>query len=234
MEKIFKIAYCAGHYLGTAGKRVPRELDGNQTREWLLNDRIARYFMEAALEYGGVELLRTDDPTGMTAIKIKNRTKKANDWGADLYLDFHHNAGIKLGKGGGVVAISKKKDATGKTYRDAIYAAVVAAGGLKGNRSKPTYEKNLSTMVNAKMPAVIVEYGFMDSRTDYPVLSTDAYAQAVAEATMAAVAQVAGLRKKTTRYRVQVGYFREKENALALQEKLKTAGFDAIVREEAA
>ena len=231
---MFKIAYCAGHYLGTAGKRVPKSLDKNQTREWTLNDRIARYFLEAALEYGEVELLRTDDPTGKKEIEIKDRTQAANDWGADLYLDFHHNAGINLGKGGGVVAISKKKDTAGKAYRDAIYAAVVAAGNLRGNRSNPTYEKNFKTMQYAKMPAVIVEFGFMDSKTDYPVISTEAYAKAVAYAVMEAVARLAGLSRKTTRYRVQVGYFSKKENALALQKKLQQSGFDAIIREEVA
>jgi hypothetical protein len=39
----FKIAYCAGHYLGTPGKRVPKALDPNETREWTLNDRVADY-----------------------------------------------------------------------------------------------------------------------------------------------------------------------------------------------
>ena len=231
-QKPFRIAYCAGHDMNTAGKRVPKELDKQQTREWQLNDRIARYFLEAALEYGDVELLRTDDPTGMTSIEIKDRAQKANTWGADLYLDFHHNAGINLGKGGGVVAVSKKKDAAGKAYRDAIYAAVVAAGGLRGNRSNPTYEKNFKTMQYAKMPAVIVEFGFMDSKTDYPVIATEDYAKTVAYAAMEAVAQVAGLRKRATRYRVQVGCFSEKENALRLREQLKNAGFDAIIKEE--
>ena len=103
---MFKIAYCAGHYLGTAGKRVPKALDKNQTREWTLNDRVARYFAEAAALYEGVQLLRTDDPTGQKYRSIAERTKLANDWGAQLYLDIHHNAGISLGKGGGVVAIS--------------------------------------------------------------------------------------------------------------------------------
>jgi len=233
---MFKIAYCAGHDLNTAGKRVPKALCAQQTREWTLNDRIARYFLEAALEYTGVELLRTDAPTGGKTIKIKDRTAKANAWGADLYLDFHHNAGINLGKGGGVVAISKKGDDTGKQYRDAIYAGVVAAGGLKGNRSNPTYAKNFDTMKYAKMPAVIVEYGFMDSKTDYPIIATEAYAKAVAYATMEAVATLAALEKRLpqgkTYYRVQVGYFSKKENALRLQTQLKELGFGAILKEE--
>ena len=61
---MFKIAYCAGHYIGTPGKRVPKKLDKNQTREWTLNDRIARYFDEAAKQYEDVATLRVDDPTG--------------------------------------------------------------------------------------------------------------------------------------------------------------------------
>lgn len=36
----FKIACCAGHYLGTPGKRVPKTLDPNETREWTLNGMI--------------------------------------------------------------------------------------------------------------------------------------------------------------------------------------------------
>lgn len=194
----FKIAYCAGHYIGTAGKRVPKSLDPNQTREWMLNNRIAEHFARAALEYEGVELLRTDDSSGKTHISIKNRTKKANNWGANLYLDIHHNAGINGGSGGGVVAFCKKKDETGKKYRDAIYSAVIAAGKLKGNRANPLVEKNYDTMVYSKATAILMEYGFMDSKTDYPVISTDAYAQKVAYATMEGIAKVKGLKKKSS------------------------------------
>lgn len=190
----FKIAYCAGHYLGTPGKRVPAELDESQTREWVLNDRVADYFAQAAENYD-VELLRTDDPVGLTDISIKKRTQKANAWGAELYIDIHHNAGIKLGRGGGVVVYCKKKDATGKKYRDAIYKAVVEAGKLKGNRANPLVEKNYLTMTYSKAPAVLVEYGFMDSRTDYPVIATEDYAKKVGYATMEAVAKVANLKK---------------------------------------
>lgn len=193
----FKIAYCAGHYLGTPGKRVPKYLDAKQTKEWALNDRVADYFLRAALEYDGVEVMRTDDSTGKTHISVKNRTKSANTWGADLYVDMHHNAGINGGTGGGVVAFSKKKDSIGKKYRDAIYAAVIAVGELNGNRAKPLVEKNYSTMVYSKATAVLIEYGFMDSRSDYPIISTDEYAKKVAYATMEGIAKVKGLKKKS-------------------------------------
>lgn len=193
---MFKIAYCAGHGSGTPGKRLPVELDPSQTREWVLNDRVADHFTRAAQEYEDVALLRTDDPTGREDIPIRQRAAKANEWGADLYLDMHHNAGINLGSGGGVVAFCYPGSAAGAKYRDAIYAAVIAAGGLKGNRAQPLQEKKFDSLKYTKAPAVLMEYGFMDSRTDAPVILTDAYAALVAYATMAGIAAVKGLKKK--------------------------------------
>ena len=187
-----KIAYCAGHDRNTPGKRLPAYLDPNETREWILNDRVARFFAEAAKDYG-VEVLRTDDPTGDSFVDIPVRTAKANIWNADLYLDIHHNAGIDGGFGGGVVAYSYPGSAAGAQYRNAIYEAVISAGGLQGNRAEPLQEKAFDSLRLSDMPAVLMEYGFMDSRADTPVILTEQYAKTVAYATMAGIAKVAGL-----------------------------------------
>lgn len=192
-----KIAYCAGHFLGTAGKRLPQALDKNETREWVLNDRVARYFAEAAAQYEGVQLYRTDDETGKTFVDIPQRVAQANDWGADLYIDMHHNAAGKVFTGGGVEAYCYPGSVEGKKYRDAIYDAVVTGGGLKGNRVSPLQEKKFDSLSLTNMPAVLVEYGYMDSRVDAPVILTDDYARKVGYATMAAVAKVADLKKKS-------------------------------------
>lgn len=194
----FKIAYGAGHYINTPGKRLPKELDATQTREWVLNDRVARFFAEAAKEYANVELLRVDDATGKSEVTLANRCKKANDWGADFCLAIHHNAGIELGSGGGIVAFSYKEGTTAAKYRDAIYNACISAGGIKGNRSDPTQAKGFYVLKNTKAPAVLMEYGFMDSRADAPIILTEAYSKLVAYATMEGIAKVAGLKKKTT------------------------------------
>lgn len=193
---MFKIAYCGGHYINTPGKRCLGSLDPSETREWVLNDRVADHFARAALEYEGVEILRTDDSTGKNDISIASRTKKANDWGANLYVDMHHNAGINGGSGGGVVAFCYPGSSQGKKYRDAIYEAVIEAGGLKGNRSQPLQEKKFDSLRLADAPAVLMEYGFMDSRTDVPVILDEAYSKLVAYATMEGIAKVAGLKKK--------------------------------------
>ena len=193
---MFKIAHCAGHYIGTSGKRLPATLDKNQTREWTLNDRVADYFAKAAAEYEGVELLRTDDPTGKTFIDIPERVAKANAWGANLYVDMHHDAAGKIFNGGGVTAYCYPGSSEGRKYQIAIYEAVIAAGGIKGNRAYPLQEKKFDTLALTNMPAVLMEYGFMDSTVDAPIILTDAYAKKVAYGTMAGIAKAAGLKKK--------------------------------------
>lgn len=191
----FKIAYGAGHYLNTPGKRLPKELDKNQTREWTLNDRVARYFAEAAKQYD-VELLRLDDPTGKKDTSLASRVKKANDWGANFYLSIHHNAGAKLTNAGGIVAFSYPNCVNAAKYRDVIYNACIANGGLKGNRATPKNTAKYYVLKNSKMDAVLVEYGFMDSKADYATILTEAYSKKMGYATMEGIAKMAGLKKK--------------------------------------
>ena len=197
---MFKIAFCAGHYLGTAGKRLPKALDPNETREWELNNRAACYFGLAATWYEDVVTYRTDDMTGKTFVDIPDRVAQANKWGADIYIDMHHNAAGKIFSGGGVEAYSCPGSEAGRKYRDAIYEAVVAAGGLRGNRSQPLQEKRFDSLVLTNMPAVLVEYGYMDSTVDAPIILSDEYARKVGFATMEAIAEIHNLKKKTAGY----------------------------------
>lgn len=202
---MFKIAYAAGHWLGNP-KGIPTYMGLGDIREWTLNDKVADHFARAALEYEGVEILRLDDPTGKTAIELADRAAKANRWGADVALEIHHNGGIGGGAGGGVVAFSYPGSSKGKAYRDAIYHAVIAAGGLKGNRAEPVQEKAWDILRLTNMPAVLMEYGFMDSKTDAPIILTEDYAKKVAYATMEGIARVAGLKKKAAREEAPRGY----------------------------
>lgn len=215
---MFKIAYCAGHYINTPGKRCPESLDSQETREWVLNDRVADHFAKAAAEYEGVELLRTDDPTGNKNISIASRVADANVWGAHLYVDMHHNAGINGGNGGGVEAFSNPGSADGKKYRDSIYEAIIVAGGLRGNRSQPLQEKRFDTFKYSDCTAVLIEYGFMDSRTDVPVILDEAYSKLVAYATMEGIAKVAGLKKKSAKKTIAIDGKWGKETTIRLQE----------------
>lgn len=196
MAKTFKLALNAGHGMYTEGKRCMRSLDPNETREWWLNQRVANYVQEAAKQYDGFGILRTDDTTGQEDVRLSARCGAANSYGANLYLSLHHNAGINGGRGGGVVAFCARGSTVGAPWRDALYAAVVGAGGLTGNRAEPRTEKNFDELVGTSMAAVLIECGFMDSPTDVPIILSEAYAKAIGYAIAECIATRAGLAKK--------------------------------------
>lgn len=231
---MFKIALTAGHYSGTPGKRCMKKLDPKETREWTLNDRIADKVEKLLTNYTGYELIRTDDTTGKKDIGLTARTNAANNFKADFYLSIHHNAGINGGAGGGIVAyIYTKASAASGEWQKELYNALIAKTGLKGNRSNPLPKANLHEVRETKMPAVLLELGFMDSKTDVPVILTEDYANKCAEAIVEVLVKRGKLTKKPTEpkklYRVQVGAFSNKANAESLVAKLKKDGYDAAI-----
>lgn len=232
---MFKIALTAGHYKGTPGKRCLKSLDPNETREWVLNDRIADKVEKLLKGYDGYSLIRTDDTTGEKDVSLTARTNAANNFKADFYLSIHHNAGINGGSGGGIVAyVYTKVDDVTKAWQKELYDALIAKTGLKGNRSQPLKASNLHECRETAMAAVLLELGFMDSKTDVPIILTEDYANKCAEAIVSVLVKRGGLTKKATSttdklYRVQVGAFSKKENAEAMQKKLKADGYDAII-----
>lgn len=193
MSKTFLLALDAGHYKNTPGKRCLKSLDPNETREWYLNDRVSDYIAERAAMYQGFKILRVDDPAGDAKIELDERCAKANKAKADFYLSNHHNAGINGGSGGGVVAYSYPGSTRGAEWRNALYEAVVVSGKLRGNRATPKATANFHVLRETNMPAVLIEYGFMDSKTDVPVILTAAYAKAVGYAVADCIAARVGL-----------------------------------------
>ena len=130
---------------------------------------------------------------------LSTRTKTANSFKADLYLSIHHNAGVGGGKGGGLVVIRQKglsaDGETGKIQKK-FYNALIKAGVPKGNRSNPTPAQDLQVLRETKMPAILIECGFMDSATDIKYILTDTFANKVAEGCVSVIAELGKLTKK--------------------------------------
>ncbi len=197
---MFKIALNAGHGLNTAGKRCLKSIDKNETREWSLNSRICNKIEEKLKAYSGYELIRLDDTTGQSDVALKKRTDKANSFDADFYLAIHHNAGINGKSGGGVIAIVYKSIADGSVtneWQKAFYNRIIEKTGLKGNRSVPLQKQDLHEVRESKMPAVLLECGFMDSTVDTPIILSEDYAEKVATACTEVLAEKGKLTKKS-------------------------------------
>lgn len=235
---MFKIAINAGHYLGTHGKRCLKKLDKAQTREWVLNNRICDKVEVLLKDYTGYSLLRIDDTSGKTDLSVEKRAQKANSFGADIYISVHHNAGVGGGKGGGIVAYTYlKADEYTKKMQQLLYNKLIEKTGLKGNRAAPLAKADLGECRLTKMPAVLLECGFMDSATDVPIILSESFANKAATAITEAIVKLGKLKKKpqktsTAMYCVQAGAFTDKTNAEALVKKLKAAGFDAVIKVE--
>lgn len=237
VKQTMKIAIDAGHYRYTSGKRCMKSLDANETREWVLNDRIADR-LEALLKSYQCEVLRVDDTTGEKDTSLANRCKKANEWGAHVYISIHHNAGVKGGSGGGTVVFWYSSKAERKAQAQALYNEVVALTGLVGNRSSKVVKSAMYVCKNTAMPAFLLENGFMDSSTDVPIILSEEHANKTAQGLVNFLVKEFKLERETGAvvapeddviYRVQCGAYRNKANAEALKNTLIAKGFKAVV-----
>lgn len=165
-----KIAIDAGHYLYEPGRHCSKPWDPNQTKEWVLNDRVADE-LEVLLRSAGHQTKRMDDTTGEVLTNIYQRADMANDWGADYYISIHHNGGINGGKGGGtVVYVCPGAGSTTVKAQKAIYNHAIARCNLKGNRSNPIAQAAYVVLTYTHMPAALIECGFMDAPADIPYI----------------------------------------------------------------
>lgn len=191
------IALDAGHYNDTPGKRCMKAIDPNETRERFLNARMAEHVEELLKAYD-CEVMRCDDRTGKTDPALSERAARANRAGADAFISIHHNAGVNGGKGGGIcVYAAENASKTSLTLQRAIYDETVKRTGLKGNRATPLPISNFTVIYKANMPAVLGEFGFMDSTTDVPIILTDDFSVKCAQGIVAALVKTFGIKKKS-------------------------------------
>lgn len=191
-----RLVLCAGHYLGTEGRRCLKEYDPAQTQEWELNRRVADR-VEKLLDGYDVIILRVDDVTGKEYRSVNSRVEHGNEWEADFWLGIHHNAGINGGKGGGISAyVYTEPMAESIVWQKKLYDNLIALSPeLKGNRATPLSRSNLAECRDTEMPSVLLELGFMDSPTDIPYIITDDHADKCARAIASVIVDMWGLGK---------------------------------------
>jgi N-acetylmuramoyl-L-alanine amidase len=189
-----KITLDAGHGLHTGGKRT---LDGANgvVREWTLNNNVCNNVADILRSYN-VDIIRVDDITGATDVSLSDRAKRINEVRPDLSISIHHN-----GSPGALLTIPNPpspdlwSNATGvevfshpnRPYADLAKRLVDRMSQITGLRNRGAKTADFQTLreVNADIPYVYAEGGFMDSIIDYPIITSQAgqrqYAQAVAD-----------------------------------------------------
>ena len=222
-----KIAIDAGHGMNTAGKRTP-----SGEREWSFNNKVAIAAIAKLNMYQNIQILRLDDATGKTDVPLKTRTDRANAWNADVLVSCHHNAYTgKWGSHGGVETYTYP--GASQNSRDVatlVHPLVVKAMVLR-DRGKKTM--NLHMLRESKMPAILVEGGFMDSTTDIIALRSDQKLKAQGEAIGQGLAAYFNLKLKvngSTPSAPGVYQYGDKGSAVGnLQKDLNKLGYKLVV-----
>lgn len=176
---VIKLMIDPGH-----GGKDPGATAGS-AREADITMDVARKLFDLLKNHNGLAVQMTHGGEGM---ELKDRTGKANAWGADYFLSIHVNAHTGSAAHGL------------ETYH--------YAGSLKGERLARAIHKHLAPYFRADrgvktadfwvlrktaMPAALVELGFITNPDDYANLQVENYRQKLAEALAAGVLEALGL-----------------------------------------
>ena len=184
------------------------------------------------------ELERHDVTVLMSRTKDEDDTVSAkaaecDSFGADLAADIHFNAG----GGDGAEVFYHHGGGKGKTLAKNILAEMVAIG--QNSRGAKTKVENgvdyFGFIRETYCPAVITEGAFLDNATDVKIIDTAEEQKAMGIAIAKGFLKTLGIAWKepvvesNTLYRVQVGAYRVKANAEAMQRKLQADGYQTII-----
>ena len=165
---------------------------------------------------------------------VSDEVKECNKYSPDLAVSIHNNAG----GGDGAEAFYHHGGGLSKTAAQQILGEIEKLGQ---NSRGAKIRKNASGndyyyfIRETSAPAVIVECAFVDNKADLAIIDTLEEQQAMGAAIARGILSALGVvytPKASTLYRVQVGAYKHRENAEAMQKKLKAAGFAAIIKEE--
>ena len=154
------------------------------------------------------------------------KAELANEANVDYFVSIHRNSFPEDNVVSGVESLVY--DLSGVKYEMAqnINAQLETVGFVDlGVKARP----NLIVLRRTKMPAVLVEAGFINSNTDNMLF--DANFQAIAQAIADGIIETIAVQPETleSRYSVQVGAFRNRNYAEDLQEELMEMDFPARI-----
>lgn len=159
---------------------------------------------------------------------MDKRVRESDAWGADLHLPIHTNAHNGEVKGTRLFCNDKK----GAGYR-ACVAIMASLAPITPGESDSISVARYYEIKQPKAPTAYVEVAFHDNEEE--ALWIISHTDEIAEALCRGVCDHFGVKyvapTSDILYRVQVGAFRNKDNAKAMLAKLQAAGFkDAFIK----
>jgi N-acetylmuramoyl-L-alanine amidase len=219
-----KVFISAGH----GGSDPGAVANGIKEKDWNLSIALA---CRDELERHGVEvrMSRTKDENDPVAEEIR----ECNAYAPDLAVSIHNNAG----GGDGAEVFHHHGGGKGRVLAENILSEIVKVGqnsrGVK-IRKNSSGKDYYGFIRETSCPAVIVECAFVDNAVDAQILATEAKRKSMGQAVAKGVLKTLGKEYEPERghWKVQVGAYLYRENAEAMQKKIKAVGFDAFIVKE--
>ena len=179
-----------------------------------------------------------------SSLSIDERWKAANLANMDYFISIHANAG-----GGTGVETFYYKDNTERSRRSEVFARTLNDSyaeimGLRNRGVKPdtqTAVGSIGVLRKTNMPAILVELAFIDSPPQNPDVNILQNKRAeMAQALAKGIYKYLGMEpslpasQAESLIRVQLGAFKQRANADALQLRLRELGYDTFIKEDSA
>ena len=210
----YLVAIDAGHGMCTPGKRsvklssdlyingvlVRKKGEVIKENEW---NRAVSEYLAKALTRCNIGYMYTADMTGKTDVPLSTRSYKANKAGADILISNHYNAigtaSVWQTKAKGLLVL-RTKNSSSKSIKLGNLAVKHLAADID-------YEYNyglmrdvdmsgftLAILRQTNMPAILIEYGFMDYEKEAKLMLNPSHQEKCAEAVCKAICEYFGIK----------------------------------------
>ena len=199
---------------------------GNGYKEQDLTRQVVTYLAEYLENEGHTAKYCHCHSASTVNESLRYRVNKANSIGVDYFVSIHFNAGGGVGTETYICARGGKAETVAKRVNSKLVKY--------GYRDRGVKVGNLYVIKNTNAPAILVECCFIDSASDMAKFNAKSIAKSIAE----------GLLNKTigevvkpgnsstgsnTYFRVVVGSYKDRENAVKKQEELKAKGENSFL-----
>jgi N-acetylmuramoyl-L-alanine amidase len=169
-----KIMLDAGHGPDTIGKQTP---DGKM-KEFEFNEVVAQFVKNELTAFG---LVVMNSHNRERDVPLKERTNLANKMGVDAFISIHANAyGTTWNSVSGIETFTYTKP----SEQSIILASLIQTSlcSITGRSNRGVKKADFAVVRDTRMPAVLVECGFMTNKNEAILLHSIEYRKRCAKA----------------------------------------------------
>ncbi len=165
---------------GHGGSDPGAQPSTKETSEKILTLSIAKKTAERLLAAGATVLMTRETDV---FVPLGDRPALANRHKADFFVSIHINSNARPNSTSGTISFYHKEDAIGKLLAECLQQEIVRTSGLRGIgvwSDQRIYNSGFAVLRGARVPAVLLELGFINHNHDRKVMQTTEFQDAVA------------------------------------------------------